>query len=779
MPLSLVFVAHPARIVLDTVAVLVAGGFAESRLGRRKTVLTALVCGIGGVAVGLLASVVVNGRSPLWQRLADLGVVLGPLCLAVGPLMAASAFETVLWRRRIRLIAYAVVGMFVLYRGETGDWCALAAAVLGHVVGYLMVPRQDTESLAHATMFEARRIIACLGAVMALGPVIAVSSPIHAGPLSTLGLLMGDADVDPDRLRSCLDSAASVDCFAQYRLLRVSMPGSVLVSFLPVLFLLAVAYGLYRGRRIAARVALAVNGAIVVLSSLYFLVLPMAQTDGGMRGLMMHGAVRSVVATAVPSLLCIAVVLAWMRCFRLRTRPRVAAAAGGAVLASLLALAALYVGLAVSHPRWFAGDVTVGSALADLPARFLPLGFLSRTTPDFVPTTLPGRLLYQGVGPVLWIVLIAALLVCLTDRAMAGAAPHAQASHLVELGGGSLSFMATWAGNSYWFSPSGRSAVAYRVAYGVALTCAGPFGNPAEADADLRDFALFCSERSWTPVFYSIHRPQRDALVARGWETLDIGTEMVVDPRAWQTRGRKWQDVRTAINKARRSGMTDRLATWDTLPADVRAQIVDISEQWVGEKALPEMRFTLGGVEELRDPRVRILAALDAGGRVQGVTSWLPTWRDGRVVGWTLDFMRHRPDSANGVMEFLIARMAERLRDEGDVEFMSLSAAPLAGIGGAAGADGEAIPPAGGEETSRFLTHVLEAVADLIEPAYGFHSLYRFKEKFQPDRRGVYLAYPDSVRLMQVALAVVHAYLPGMRPRDVLAFVRAIARPRR
>ncbi|MBM6699072.1 hypothetical protein H7U32_01755 [Bifidobacterium pullorum subsp. saeculare] len=339
VPLSLVFVAHPARIVLDTVAVLVAGGFAESRLGRRKTVLTALVCGIGGVAVGLLASVVVNGRSPLWQRLADLGVVLGPLCLAVGPLMAASAFETVLWRRRIRLIAYAVVGMFVLYRGETGDWCALAAAVLGHVVGYLMVPRQDTESLAHATMFEARRIIACLGAVMALGPVIAVSSPIHAGPLSTLGLLMGDADVDPDRLRSCLDSAASVDCFAQYRLLRVSMPGSVLVSFLPVLFLLAVAYGLYRGRRIAARVALAVNGAIVVLSSLYFLVLPMAQTDGGMRGLMMHGAVRSVVATAVPPLLCIAVVLAWMRCFRLRTRPRVAAAAGGAVLAFVRAIA--------------------------------------------------------------------------------------------------------------------------------------------------------------------------------------------------------------------------------------------------------------------------------------------------------------------------------------------------------------------------------------------------------------------------------------------------------
>lgn len=48
--------------------------------------------------------------------------------------------------------------------------------------------------------------------------------------------------------------------------------------------------------------------------------------------------------------------------------------------------------------------------------------------------------------------------------------------------------------------------------------------------------------------------------------------------------------------------------------------------------------------------------------------------------------MRHRTDSPNGIMEFLIARMAERLRDEGlehpecAVEFMSLSAAPLAGM---------------------------------------------------------------------------------------------------
>ncbi len=228
--------------------------------------------------------------------------------------------------------------------------------------------------------------------------------------------------------------------------------------------------------------------------------------------------------------------------------------------------------------------------------------------------------------------------------------------------------------------------MAYRVLNGIALTCTGPFGEPSEWMDDLTGFTQYCVERSLSPVFYSVHREQRDALLEAGWSSIEVGSEMVVDPRGWKTTGKKWQDVRTAINKAKRDGVTDVQSTFLEASLDVREQIEDISEEWAQLKALPEMKFTLGGVEELRDPRVRLLYAIDADGRVLGVTSWLPTWRDGRIVGWTLDFMRHRTDSPNGIMEFLIARMAERLRDEGladpehAVEFMSLSAAPLAGM---------------------------------------------------------------------------------------------------
>ena len=77
---------------------------------------------------------------------------------------------------------------------------------------------------------------------------------------------------------------------------------------------------------------------------------------------------------------------------------------------------------------------------------------------------------------------------------------------------------------------------------------------------------------------------------------------------------------------------------------DLLEQVRKISEAWVEEKPLPEMGFTLGGMTEALDPQVRTHVAVDAGGRVHGVTSWMPVHRDGRVVGWTLDLMRRRHD---------------------------------------------------------------------------------------------------------------------------------------
>ena len=72
------------------------------------------------------------------------------------------------------------------------------------------------------------------------------------------------------------------------------------------------------------------------------------------------------------------------------------------------------------------------------------------------------------------------------------------------------------------------------------------------------------------------------------------------------------------------------------------------------------------------------------------------------------------------------------------------------------------------------LQHALQLVADWMEPAYGFHSLFNFKRKFQPSEEPVYVCYPDSAKLAQIGLAVTHAYVPSVTPGEIAGMLSAL-----
>ena len=786
---SLMVARSPLQLLVDGTAMLLMLALSEPRLGVRRTLGTAVMSGTVGVAAGLGMCGGVAMLLHCTSTVAHLRIALSPLMWSVGTLMAASAFHRPLWRRRIRLVGYAAIMSVLSFGGAPGVYCLLASALVGQCCGTVLAWWDGRDGRARVaddplhwrlgTSFEARRVFAAVALVLAAGPLLASFSPAHVGPLSPLALLLGPSAPDEAMVARCLAQSSHVGCFFQFDLVRSSMPGAVLRSLLPTMTLAVMAWGLYRGRRLAAWVTVMCDMAACAASVCFYLVVPSGLTPDGFAALARHGAVAACVANVLPPAVFAAALLMSLRHFPIRTDPARLVRGSAAIGAVWLACAAGYLLFGLARAGEFHPRASWRDLLAELPGRFVPIGFLSRTRLRFVPVTPLASVVYQGVGVVFWSVVLIVCARWMCDAAVVGERARADADRLVERGGESMSFMATWEDNRYWTSPTGRSAVAYRVINGVALTCTGPFGDPCEWMTDLREFSRFCAAHSWTPVFYAVHRTQRDVLTADGWGSLEVGGEMIVDPRAWKTTGKKWQDIRTAINKARREGITDVLAAFDRVDADVRDQIEEISEQWAGDKALPEMRFTLGGVEELRDPRVRILIAQDASGRVLGVTSWLPTWRDGRIVGWTLDFMRHRTDAPNGIMEFLIARMAERLRDEGlehpdaAAEFMSLSAAPLAGMNPQR--DNTA-PDGTMDAGTAMLQHAMQLMADWMEPAYGFRSLFNFKRKFQPAEEPVYVCYPDAAALPQLGLAVTRAYVPSLTAGQALALLRTLQR---
>ena len=197
---------------------------------------------------------------------------------------------------------------------------------------------------------------------------------------------------------------------------------------------------------------------------------------------------------------------------------------------------------------------------------------------------------------------------------------------------------------------------------GSRITTSDPIGPLAAVGASVHGFATFCDDNGWTPVFYSVHENLRPLFESMGWATMAVAEETIVRPARWSMRGKAWQDVRSSINRAARLGVRAEWTSYRALPLATTPQIQSISESWVAEKHLPELGFTLGGLDELRDPEVALLLAIGGDDTVQAVTSWMPIRRDGAIIGWTLDFMRRRPDSMNGVMEFLIAEAALRMR---------------------------------------------------------------------------------------------------------------------
>ncbi|WP_349884873.1 DUF2156 domain-containing protein [Microbacterium sp. WHRI 7836] len=315
-------------------------------------------------------------------------------------------------------------------------------------------------------------------------------------------------------------------------------------------------------------------------------------------------------------------------------------------------------------------------------------------------------------------------------------------------GGGTLSWMTTWEGNSYARVIGG--IVAYQRRNGVALALADPIG-PAQTRAEaVTDFIHAAELAGLVPCFFSADEATR-AAVPSTWRSIVVADDTIVDLPGLEFTGKRWNSVRTSLNKAGREEMTFRMTHLKAEPWGVQQQLRAISEAWVGDKDLPEMRFTLGTLDEAEDPEVRLALALAPNGDVDGFLSWLPVYGEGGVVrGWTLDLMRRREGGFGPVMEYLIGSSARQFADEG-AQIMSLSGAPLA----------HDYPPDAG-----MIAALSDRLAEALEPVYGFGSLHRFKQKFHPRYETMYLLFRDESDLTRIGGALTRAFLPDATLRQ-------------
>jgi lysylphosphatidylglycerol synthetase-like protein (DUF2156 family) len=768
-PFTALFVPNDVfQVVVCVVLALTLLALSERLLGTVKASIALVGTGVIGVIIAVFVQWGALSIGELWASSTSVDLVADPTVGIVGALMAASAFAPGLWRRRIRVIVFAALIMFVLYNGDSDNFYRLIAALLGLMMGAFMTRSPAKAKWRHSSHAEARNLIAAILAVTGLGPLTASLSHNGVGPLSFISTLFTQPDLD-DVLKQCADTV-SASCDRQLALASAAGVGPLLLSLVPLALLLVAAIGLRRGRRFAYVLALVVNAALIVLS---FITLGIGEivpaetlSPSGTPATPAIEIVLWIAAVALVPAAMMVILFVGRRHFRIRAPDPAIRTFVATVVLAFVVLAAVYLVIGMLWLGGYVPDSNAGDLLIDTIRRFTPTGFDTGFGAVIVPTDEIALFAYQWVGPVFWAVFILATL--RLYRATSTSRNTEQEARFLALlkvhGGGTLGFMGTWPGNVYWFSDDGQAAIAYRVINEVAITLSDPVCAGDRAEQTIDGFIAYCDANSWTPVFYSFHEQYLPIFQRLQWQHLSVGEETLMHPVTLDMAGKPWQKVRQALNRGIKENMSTLWTTWDALPLSMLNQINAISEQWVSEKELPEMGFTLGGMAELKDPEVKLFLAIGPDGRMQAITSWLPTYRDGSVVGWTIDFMRRSDDAIPGIMEFVIASAALHMQKDG-IEVLSLSGAPLATKPLQAG---EVAP----EPTA--MSRLLEFLAKTLEPAYGFSSLFRFKSKFNPTYATMYMAYPDPVALPAIGSAIGKAYLPDASPQEYVALARTL-----
>jgi phosphatidylglycerol lysyltransferase len=766
---SLFFATNPLAYLAASLMILGLLGIAERQLGSIRTAVFFFAGQFAAVTLFLLVTQLARYAGDGWLGLLVEARLIGPYAAILAVTLAACGLLPTLWQRRLRTAALSAALLLVLYVGHPETVVGLAGALAGLMAGWWLQGDQGTPHRRRATGRETRNLLALTVAIFAIGPLLTAAVRAPTGPLA----LLRDVVLNPlptlTQLEQNCGGTIDVNCLEAGRA-GFAGPLGLALAVVPVVLLLICADGMRHGRRLALRTAVLVQLGVTALATVYLALFARIPhyPNRPHTAVMGSGFVHVLPLVAVPLALAV-LLLANRRLFRVETTRLARRVLGLAVGGTFLVLAGGYAGAWLAAGGLERDGGWLGFA-AELARQYLPLPIPGAYSRVFQHRDAVEAFLFAYSGIVFWVVALAGVWLVLLRRHHgmdAGTGDRDVARRLVRQGGDSLSWMALWEPNKYWFSPGQRGGVAYQQHGNVALTLAGPFG-PADAREDTAaQFLEFCAEHALIPSFYSCSDELWPMFQARGYRRLAVAQETRLGLRELTFKGKEWQNVRTALNRAAKTGVHAVWGRYSELSPLLRAQLSEISEEWVARKSVPEMGFTLGGLDELEDDEVLCCLAVDVEGCVQGVTSWLPVYDGGTLVSWTLDFMRRRGDAFPGVMEFLIASAVLELRDS--VEAISLSGSPLA-RDEAREEPGDAAKPGEG------LAGILDVVARALEPVYGFRSLAAFKSRFMPDYRTLYLYYQDPLQLPAIGRALSRAYLPDLSVRQSARLLRTLVR---
>jgi lysyl-tRNA synthetase class 2 len=336
-------------------------------------------------------------------------------------------------------------------------------------------------------------------------------------------------------------------------------------------------------------------------------------------------------------------------------------------------------------------------------------------------------------------------------RTLPGPGARAAAAELVRAHGrDTLSFFKLRRDKHYFFAADGSAFLGYRIENGVLLCSGDPVGHEGSFPGLLAELRAFAEIRGLKLGAVGASERMCPLYEALGLRTLYLGDEAIIELDRFSLEGRPIRKIRQSVTRLSKAGYRAELRELHTLDPAALQELEQVLER--GRQGAPERGFSMALDSLQGDHREETLVVLAAGrdGRIHGVLHFVPCYGRSAV---SLSFMRRDPDTPNGLMEFMVARATELLRERGIVE-MSLNFAAFARW---------LHSP---EKRSERALGRFVAVGNRF---FQIESLYRFNAKFFPRWEPRFLVYEGTFGLPRASLAALWAegqlWKPSLAPR--------------
>jgi phosphatidylglycerol lysyltransferase len=318
-----------------------------------------------------------------------------------------------------------------------------------------------------------------------------------------------------------------------------------------------------------------------------------------------------------------------------------------------------------------------------------------------------------------------------------------RARAIIETHGRAIDLLAVTGDKMLMFSEEGDAVVSYGVRGGSWIALGAPVG-PANARGSLA-WAFHDAARAAgrQPIFLGAPERFIRQSVELGLALHRMGDEAVVPLAGFTLDGPARRELRSILRHGHRAGLTVEVLRPPHAPG-LFAALRAVSDAWLLARGGRERRFALGFFDPAYLQGFPIAVARHEGEIVAFVSLFATRSRDGVAV----DLARYDPDRApRDAMAFLLAETMRILAADGYREF-SLGPVPFEGEG-----------RRGGDIWARFAALIHRRG----DPEYDVAGARRFKTKFAPEWRPIYLC-GRSVLAPTAPLADAAALIAGSPP---------------